>query len=115
MEQGGSTLVHCRLACLYFLQSVHRFNGLRATFVRLSTDILTFIDILNSFSDGWDRTPTILSLTQLLLDNHYRTIKGFIVLIEKDWLSFGHRFGERCAHQEKVNTSWNNIKPNAPK
>ena len=38
----------------------------------------------------------------MLLDPYYRTIQGFQILIEKDWVSFGHMFGKRCDHlQEK--------------
>ncbi|XP_028570256.2 phosphatidylinositol-3-phosphate phosphatase MTMR1 isoform X4 [Podarcis muralis] len=49
-------------------------------------------------SDGWDRTAQLTSLAMLMLDSHYRTIKGFEVLIEKEWMSFGHRFAMRVGH-----------------
>ncbi|XP_075571971.1 phosphatidylinositol-3,5-bisphosphate 3-phosphatase MTMR6 isoform X5 [Pelecanus crispus] len=52
--------------------------------------------VLVHCSDGWDRTSQVCSLGALLLDSYYRTIKGFMVLIEKDWISFGHKFSDRC-------------------
>ncbi|KAM6381606.1 phosphatidylinositol-3-phosphate phosphatase MTMR1 isoform 4-T4 [Pluvialis apricaria] len=49
-------------------------------------------------SDGWDRTAQLTALAMLMLDSYYRTIKGFEVLIEKEWISFGHRFAMRVGH-----------------
>lgn len=54
--------------------------------------------VLVHCSDGWDRTSQLSALAQLCLDPFYRTIRGFEILIEKDWLSFGHKFLDRCGH-----------------
>jgi len=49
-----------------------------------------------------------VSLAQIIIDPYFRTIKvlvlikkGFAVLVEKDWLSFGHQFAIRCGHDTK--------------
>jgi len=46
-------------------------------------------------SDGWDRTSQIVALTEFMLDPYYRTIYGFGILIQKEWLAFGHKFKNR--------------------
>ncbi|RKO92123.1 Myotubularin-like phosphatase domain-containing protein, partial [Blyttiomyces helicus] len=54
--------------------------------------------VLVHCSDGWDRTAQLSSLAQICLDPYYRTISGFAVLVEKEWVAFGHKFQDRCGH-----------------
>ncbi|EDV24375.1 uncharacterized protein TRIADDRAFT_56124 [Trichoplax adhaerens] len=59
--------------------------------------------VLCHCSDGWDRTAQTCALASLFLDPYYRTIKGYQILIEKDWLAFGHKFNCRCGLLRREN------------
>uniref|UniRef100_A0A915KWG7 phosphatidylinositol-3,5-bisphosphate 3-phosphatase n=1 Tax=Romanomermis culicivorax TaxID=13658 RepID=A0A915KWG7_ROMCU len=64
----------------------------------IAESILKSINVVVHCSDGWDRTAQTISLACILLDPNYRTLKGFQVLIERDWLMFGHKFADRLRH-----------------
>ncbi|CAG5124749.1 unnamed protein product, partial [Candidula unifasciata] len=66
--------------------------------------------VLVHCSDGWDRTSQIVSLSELMMDPYYRTLEGFQVLVEREWLHFGHKFGERGGHDPKCSDT-NQISP----
>lgn len=55
-------------------------------------------------SDGWDRTAQLTSLSMLMLDPAYRTLSGFVSLVEKEWFGFGHKFCDRFGFSHR---GWN--------
>ncbi|RHY30735.1 hypothetical protein DYB32_004061 [Aphanomyces invadans] len=54
-------------------------------------------------SDGWDRTSQVAGLLEVMLDPDYRTIRGFLELVDKEWCSFGHMFRWRTGAGDSPN------------
>lgn len=59
-------------------------------------------------SDGWDRTAQASALCQLIIDPYYRTLEGFMVLIEKEFCQTGHMLAKRLG---VFSTDSGNISP----
>lgn len=66
-------------------------------------------NVLIHCSDGWDRTAQVSSLAMLCLDPHYRTISGLLILIQKEFCSFGHQFRTRLGNGEQPTSEYSPI------
>lgn len=59
--------------------------------------------VLVHCSDGWDRTAQLVSLVQLCLDPHTRTVAGLCRLIQREWVAAGHQFERRLGRLLPIN------------
>lgn len=74
--------------------------SLLQTLMQIAGAVIDLLDIQGAsvmvcLEDGWDITAQVMSIAKLCLDPYYRTIEGFRVLIEQEWLAHGHRFSNR--------------------
>jgi myotubularin-related protein 1/2 len=67
--------------------------------------------VLIHCSDGWDRASQLTAFSQFLIDPFYKTILGYMTLIEKDFLSFGHQFRARNGYYSKAEYNENQNSP----
>lgn len=77
---------------------LNHINSILAAVLECTSCLMNGASIMVHCSDGWDRTPAITALVELVLDGHYRTLVGFCALVEKEWCSFGHLFRSRFGH-----------------
>lgn len=80
-------------------QWLHRLSIILQSVDRIAKLVhLNNTNVVIHCSDGWDRTSQVSALLQLCLDPYYRSLEGFMVLVEKEWVSFGFKFATRSDH-----------------
>ncbi|GMF18795.1 unnamed protein product [Phytophthora lilii] len=92
-----------QLASTHWMDHISRILDSAVEIVRIVKEQKS--SVLIHCSDGWDRTAQLTALTELLIDPYYRTIRGFEILIEKEWCSFGHKFRDRTGHGASNNSN----------
>lgn len=89
-DEGGFLRLVEESGWLWQLRSLFQLSGAVVDLLDLQGS-----SVLLSLEEGWDVTAQVSSLAQLCLDPYYRTLDGFRVLVEKEWLALGHRFQHR--------------------
>ncbi|XP_017155825.1 myotubularin-related protein 10-B [Drosophila miranda] len=77
---------------LFYVSLCLRYSSEAAATLRSSTTCVL------QESNGRDLCCVISSLTQLLLDPHFRSIDGFQSLVQKEWIALEHPFQRRLGH-----------------
>ena len=85
--------------------------GIIQASMNVATAVKNGYSVLIHCSDGWDRASQVTAFSQLLIDPFYRTIKGYMILIEKDFVSFGHQFRYRNGYCSKEEVNENQESP----
>ena len=85
--------------------------GIIQASINVAKSIKDGYSVLIHCSDGWDRASQVTAFSQILIDPYYRTIRGYMTLIEKDFLSFGHQFRFRNGYYSKEENSENQQSP----
>ncbi|MXQ98633.1 hypothetical protein E5288_WYG002659 [Bos mutus] len=84
------------------LESTHWLEHIKARAIQVADRVSSGkSSVVVHCSDGWDRTAQLTSLAMLMLDSFYRSIEGFEILVQKEWISFGHKFASRIGHGDK--------------
>ena len=63
------------------------------------------VSVLISLESGWDITSVLSAFSQIIMDAHYRTFEGFRTLVEREFLSFGHRFSTHSIQHDSQSPS----------
>ena len=61
--------------------------------------------------DGDDSCAQIMCLVQLMLDPFFRTLRGFCILVEKEWVFPGHRFCDFTKSSSSRHTDDSTLSP----
>eukprot|EP00916_Digyalum_oweni_P020238 GHVL01033764.1.p1 GENE.GHVL01033764.1~~GHVL01033764.1.p1 ORF type:complete len:466 (+),score=74.97 GHVL01033764.1:531-1928(+) len=80
------------------LESSHWYDhvgSLLAATKRITNELSEGRPVLTHCSEGWDRTSQLCALSMICVDQYYRTTHGFLTVIAREFLSFGHKFHTR--------------------
>lgn len=105
LDDDFSLLIGTELDNLYsntnFYTEIEKTGWFKLIYQIITTSISIYkcvimgMGVIIRCGEGKDVCLVLTSLASLFLDDYYRTLFGFIILIEKEFVSFGHPFKNR--------------------